>query len=126
MGRAPVALFVLLLLATPDGARAASRAQAPRARAAHVSARARPAKPAAKPRRARPPTLAEAQASMTAVMRDRTKRRYRHHWERAIAGLLRAARGRDAPEALLAAARARYALYRWSANEAARAEALRL
>jgi N-acetylmuramoyl-L-alanine amidase len=80
----------------------------------------------ATPRRARPPTLAAAKAAMTALMRDRARRRFHHHWERAIQGLLRAARGRDAPAATLEAARARYALYRWSANEADRDEALRL
>jgi N-acetylmuramoyl-L-alanine amidase len=63
---------------------------------------------------------------MTSLMRDRTRRRFHHNWERAIRGLLRAARGRDAPAATLEAARARYALYRWSANEADRDKALKL
>jgi N-acetylmuramoyl-L-alanine amidase len=60
------------------------------------------------------------------VKRDPAKRRYRHHWERAIRSLELAARGRDRPVALLEAARARYALYRFSAIEADRAQALRL
>ena len=59
-------------------------------------------------------------------MRDPVKRRYHHNWERAIKALLGAAVGKDAPAATLEAARARYALYRWSANEADRDEALRL
>ncbi len=63
---------------------------------------------------------------MTALMRDRARRRFHHEWERAIGGLLRVARGRDAPAAVLEAARARYALYRWSANEADREAALGL
>jgi N-acetylmuramoyl-L-alanine amidase len=123
MGRAALALVVLLALA-PGGSvavpppRPAPGRATPPARPAH-----RPT-PAARP--ARPPTLAEAKAAMSALMRDRTRRRFHHHWERAIAGLLRAARGRDAPAATLEAARARYALYRWSANEADRDEALRL
>ncbi len=75
---------------------------------------------------ARPPTLERARARLAAVKRDPARRRYRHHWERAIRSLERAARGRDRPAALLEAARARYALYRFSAIEADRAEALRL
>ncbi len=63
---------------------------------------------------------------MTALMRDHTRRRFHHQWERAIGGILRAARGKDAPAGFLEAARARYALYRWSANEADREAALAL
>ncbi len=63
---------------------------------------------------------------MAALVRDRTRRRFHHNWEKAIAGLLRAARGRDRPAALYEAAKARYALYRWSADEADREKALRL
>ena len=63
---------------------------------------------------------------MSALLRDRTRRRFHHNWEKAIAGLMRAARGRDRPAALHEAAKARYALYRWSADEADREEALRL
>ena len=129
MGRLVLTL-ALLLLATPRGALAASASRARAPKAAQESAPGRRAARAprtpARAHAARAGGLAEAKAAMSAVMRDRTKRRYRHHWERAIAGLVRAARGRDAPDALLAAARARYALYRWSANEADRAEALRL
>lgn len=76
--------------------------------------------------RARPPTLERARARLAAVKRDPVRRRYRHHWERAIRSLEQAARGRDRPTALLEAARAQYALYRFSAIEADRAEALRL
>jgi N-acetylmuramoyl-L-alanine amidase len=60
------------------------------------------------------------------VKRDPAKRRFRHHWERAIQALLRAARGKQAAPALLEAARARYALYRFSQVEADRDAALRL
>ncbi len=70
--------------------------------------------------------LEEARAELRALMRDRQKRRYRHHWEKAIKGLLAAARGKDAAAATLEAARARYALYRWSADEADRDKALLL
>ncbi|HSN90218.1 MAG TPA: N-acetylmuramoyl-L-alanine amidase [Anaeromyxobacteraceae bacterium] len=63
---------------------------------------------------------------MKALMRDKAKRRYRHNWERAIQRLEAASRGRDRPAGLLETARARYALYRWSADEADRDVALRL
>ena len=63
---------------------------------------------------------------MAALLRDRTKRRFHHNWDRAIQGLLAAARGPDRPLALLEAARARYALYRWSADEGDRDDALKL
>src|SRR5437867_1991042 len=72
------------------------------------------------------PSLARARALLAAVKRDPAKRRYRHHWERAIRALLRAARGADRAPALLEAARARYGLYRLSAVEADREKALRL
>ena len=117
MGRSPLALAIALSLAVPTGGVAAPTR---RAKAAKVEAR-RP--PRATTRGA---TLAQAKAAMTAVMRDPAKRRFRHNWDRAIAGLLRAARGRDAPAATLEAARARYALYRWSANEEDRDKALLL
>jgi N-acetylmuramoyl-L-alanine amidase len=119
MGRALAAILLLLVL--PAGAEAAATRRA--------------ARPAVEPRTAaRPParatvhrpTLAEAKASMKALMRDKAKRRYRHNWERAIHRLELASRGRDRPAGLLETARARYALYRWSANEADRDEALRL
>jgi N-acetylmuramoyl-L-alanine amidase len=60
------------------------------------------------------------------VKRDPGKRRYRHHWERAIRALLHAAHGKQAAPALLEAARARYALYRFSQVESDRDAALRL
>ena len=87
-------------------------------------ARARP-KPGAKGEAARP-NLAQARARLASVKLDPVKRRYRHHWERAIRSLELAARGRNRPAALLDAARASYALYRFSAIEADRAGALRL
>jgi N-acetylmuramoyl-L-alanine amidase len=83
-----------------------------------VKAAARPAPAGAR--------LEAARAQLKALMRDPVKRRYHHHWERAIKALQDAAVGRDAPAATLEAARARYALYRWSANEADREAALRL
>lgn len=114
MGRAALAVALSLCLGLPGpGAAAPSRRGA-------AAAKTSPSK------KGRAPTLAQAQAAMKSLMRDRVKRRYRHHWERAIRGLLAAARGRDAAEGNLEAARARYALYRWSANEADRDEALRL
>lgn len=67
-----------------------------------------------------------ARAQLKALMRDPVKRRYHHKWEKAIKALQDAAVGKDAPAATLEAARARYALYRWSANEADRDAALRL
>jgi N-acetylmuramoyl-L-alanine amidase len=70
--------------------------------------------------------LTRARALLAEVKRDPNKRRYRHHWERAIRALERAARGRDAPVALLDAARARYGLYRFSAVESDRDAALAL
>ena len=79
---------------------------------------------------ARPPAasarLETARSQLKALMRDPVKRRYHHNWERAIKALLDAAVGKDAPPATLEAARARYALYRWSANEADRDAALTL
>jgi N-acetylmuramoyl-L-alanine amidase len=113
-------ILIALILAAPDPALAAPRGASQRASPRHPSAR----KPARRPARA--PTLAEAKAAMAALQRDRSRRRFRHHWERAIGGLLRAARGRDAPAAWLEAARARYALFRWSANDADREAALTL
>jgi len=122
MGRAAVALAFWMALA-PSGSAAAPARRATPGKVAAGRPAPRP-RPTARP--ARPPALAEAKAAMTALMRDRTKRRFHHNWERAIAGLLRAARGKDAPAATLEAARARYALYRWSANEADRDKALLL
>lgn len=136
--RRVVLALAAILLADPFGVAAApvqrSRPRTVKASAepARRAARAPKAKPAARPARsavratAESRQLAEAKEAMRAVMRDRNRRRYRHHWEKAIAGLERAARGRDRPAALLEAARARYALYRWSADEADRDRALRL
>lgn len=122
MGRLFPAL-VALMLALPSGNLAAApmraAAQTKAAKAKRV-ARSRP------PVAAKRPTFAAAAAAMKALQRDRTKRRYRHHWERAIRNLERAARGRDASPALLEAARARYALYRWSAIESDRDAAVTL
>jgi N-acetylmuramoyl-L-alanine amidase len=116
MGRPALALALVFALLPGPAAGVPQRATP----ATHRTA----SRPSARPGRA--PTLAEAKAAMSALMRDPVRRRYHHEWERGIRGLLRAARGRDAAAAHLEAARARYALYRWSANEADREEALRL
>src|SRR6266542_5970727 len=122
MGRRPLALVILLSLAPGAAGAAPQRAATPRPTSRAVAAK----RVRSQPRPARAPTLADARAAMTALMRDRSRRRYHHQWERAIHALLRAARGKDAPAAYLEAARARYALYRWSANEADREAALSL
>ena len=70
--------------------------------------------------------LVEAKAQLAALLRDRNRRRFHHNWEKAIRGLVRAGKGTERPAALYEAAKAQYALYRWSANEADREEALRL
>jgi N-acetylmuramoyl-L-alanine amidase len=118
--RACAAAFVLLLLAPQDvwaaGAHGRTRATA------HAAGR-----PARNVKRAPPPSaLATARAQLAALARDKNRRRFHHNWEKAIAALLRAARGPDRAAALHEAAQARYALYRWSADEADREEALRL
>jgi N-acetylmuramoyl-L-alanine amidase len=97
-------------------------------RRVHVSARTSTHTPpridrAPKRSSAAPSALAEAKRAMTALSRDKNRRRFHHNWEKAIAGLLRAARGSDRAEALYEAAKARYALYRWSADEADREKA---
>lgn len=131
MGPALTLLLAALLAAPPAGAGAGSRKAT--ARGAPGAAHAKVAKPAAHrqaraaaPARPKAPRLEVARASLKALMADRQRRRFRHNWERAIGQLLASARGRDAPAATLEAARARYALYRWSAIEADRDEALRL
>jgi N-acetylmuramoyl-L-alanine amidase len=97
-------------------------AAAPAHRPQRVAARAAPA-----PRRAvKPAALDRARALLAQVKRDPAKRRYRHHWERAIRALEKAGRGRDRAPALLEAAQARYALYRFSQVDADREAALRL
>jgi N-acetylmuramoyl-L-alanine amidase len=125
MRRFVLASLAVLLLAPPVSAASSTRgAQARSARKAQAEPRRAKARTAAKPvRRVR---FADARAAMVALQRDKSKRRYRHHWERAIANLVSSARGKDAAPALLEAARARYALYRWSANEADRDAALAL
>ncbi|HYS81931.1 MAG TPA: N-acetylmuramoyl-L-alanine amidase [Anaeromyxobacteraceae bacterium] len=96
-----------------------ARAQA---RSAHRAAPALGRVATAKP----PSALDRARVTLREVKRDPGRRRYRHHWERAIGALEAAARGRDAGPALLEAARARYSLYRFSQVEADREAALRL
>jgi N-acetylmuramoyl-L-alanine amidase len=113
MGRPALSLLAVALVALAPGSGAA--ASRPRKGAASRPAHA-----------ARPPTLPEAKAAMSALMRDPVRRRYHHQWEKAIRNLERSARGKDRAPALLEAARARYALYRWSANEADREAALSL
>jgi N-acetylmuramoyl-L-alanine amidase len=108
-----LALIASVLLAVPPvQAAAASRAQA------------RHNAPRSQAKRATRPSLAAATAAMKTLMRDRSRRQYRHNWDRAIQGLLAAAKGPDAAAAWLEAGRARYALYRWSANESDRDKAL--
>ena len=125
MGRLPLAL-VAVLLALPARGAGPSAGSKGGARSADARPKARTAAPPVAKRRARATSLADAKAAMKALLRDPARRRFRHHWEKAIAGLLGAARGSDAPAALLEAARARYALYRWSADEADREKALTL
>jgi N-acetylmuramoyl-L-alanine amidase len=110
--RRHVALVACVLLALP-----VVTAAAPRGPARRNVAR-------AQEKRAARPSLAAATSAMKALMRDRERRRYRDKWDRAIGALLAAARGKDAAAAFLEAGRARYALYRWSANESDRDKAL--
>jgi N-acetylmuramoyl-L-alanine amidase len=122
MGRRVFTAILAIVLASPFEVWAAN-AHRPQRTFAHTA----PAHPArASQRPARPSQLERAEADMAALLRDRNRRRFRHNWEKAIRGLLAAAKGPDRPAALADAARARYALYRWSANEADREEALRL
>jgi N-acetylmuramoyl-L-alanine amidase len=107
--RRAFALAATLLFALPVAAEAAPRQ--PHGRRAVAPA----------PKR---PSLATAVAAMKSLMRDRERRQYRHNWERGIAGLIAAARGKEKAAAWLEAGRARYALYRWSANESDRDKAL--
>jgi N-acetylmuramoyl-L-alanine amidase len=108
MGRSPLALAVALALIAPAGVASAATSRA------------------AAGRRTATPTLEDARAELAALVRDPSRRRLRHNWERVIAGLLRAAKGKDAPAATLEAARARHALYRWSSNGEDRRKALLL
>jgi N-acetylmuramoyl-L-alanine amidase len=129
MGRGTLALLLLFSLAAPIGTSAAPRrdkdsVSARASRKPVVRAARAPAKAARAAPRARGSRLERAKEDMRALTRDRQKRRYRHHWERAIAGLVQAAKGRERAPALVEAARARYALYRWSADESDREKAL--
>ncbi|HSN14361.1 MAG TPA: N-acetylmuramoyl-L-alanine amidase [Anaeromyxobacteraceae bacterium] len=114
MGRIAI-LVATLAIAIPSPHAAAG---------ARASARHNPTKSVGK--HVRPQGLAGATAAMKSLMRDRERRRYRHNWERAIGGLLAAAHGKDKAAAWLEAGRARYALYRWGANETDRDKALLL
>src|SRR3990172_4033474 len=103
---APVCAALALVLAIPAGRPARGPARAPHA------ARREPA--------ARQSALDRARAMLAQVKRDPARRRYRHHWERAIDALERAAKGGDRAQGLLEASRARYALYRFSQVDADR------
>ncbi|MBI5066648.1 MAG: N-acetylmuramoyl-L-alanine amidase [Deltaproteobacteria bacterium] len=116
----PCCAALALLLATPlpalgDTAGARKGSARPKARAAKVQ---KERKPAGK--------LEKALAQLAAVRRDPQRRKYRHHWERALKAVTDAAQGKDRAAGLLAAARGRYALYRFSQVESDRDEALRL
>lgn len=119
-----VALTVVVALLLPAGAagKPASKPSSRSARAAAPPPRSREA-PSARPAS---PALKKARAELAAVKNSPAKRRYRHNWENAIRALERAARGPDTGPALLDAARARYALYRFSAVESDRGAALKL
>ena len=120
--RARIVLLLAIAALAPLGAAARQpKATSRIGRAASGRTPARPAKAAAGPA-----ALEKARADLAAVKRNPVKRRYRHNWERAIRELERAARGPDTGPALLDAARARYALYRFSAVEADREKALAL
>jgi N-acetylmuramoyl-L-alanine amidase len=112
-GLVPAAIAVLLLLVAPELTQAKGTARAART-------------PAATSARPPSPALQKARAELSAVKASPAKRRYRHNWEKAIRSLERAAKGPDTAPALLDAARARYALYRFSAVESDREAALRL
>ncbi|HET8723751.1 MAG TPA: N-acetylmuramoyl-L-alanine amidase [Anaeromyxobacteraceae bacterium] len=126
-GGIPLLLVLALALASvplPAGGKAAQRPARDAATAKGGAGSSRPATPA--PSRPAGPALQKARAELAAVKKSPAKRRYRHNWEKAIHALERAARGPDTGPALLDAARARYALYRFSAVEADRDAALRL
>ncbi|HET8725464.1 MAG TPA: AMIN domain-containing protein, partial [Anaeromyxobacteraceae bacterium] len=114
---APLALALVALLAAPGGAAAAAAGKGGK------GSTSRSKEPAQRPPS---PALQKARAELAAVKKSPAKRRYRHNWEHAIHSLEKAARGPDTGPALLDAARARYALYRFSAVEADREAALRL
>ena len=117
-----LALAIALLLPVDAAGKSTSRASGRTTRQAPAASRPREAAP---PRQASP-ALQKARAELAAVKKSPARRRYRHNWEKAISALERAARGPDTGPALLDAARARYALYRFSAVESDRESALRL
>ena len=119
---APTCAALALLLAAPQAARSNARVAA----RAPAPARSTGSAKAERTSAARATQLERARAMLAEVKRDPVKRRYRHRWERAIRALEKAARGRDTAPALLDAARARYALYRFSQVDADRSEALAL
>jgi len=116
----PCCAALALLLATPLPARAEggpARKGASRTKAA-----------GARPQQERKVSgkLERALAQLATVRRDPQRRKYRHHWERALRSVAEAAQGKDRAPGLLAAARGRYALYRFSQVESDRDVALRL
>jgi len=110
---APIALLAAAMLLHPAAATGKSAASAGKGAAAAKA-------------KAPSPALQKARAELAAVKKSPAKRRYRHNWEKAIGSLERAAKGPDTGPALLDAAKARYALYRFSAVEADREKALAL
>jgi N-acetylmuramoyl-L-alanine amidase len=122
-----LALLSVLLALAPDGARAGRPVKDRRPTAptsGHTPAAAHP--PQKPPGSQASPALGKARTQLASLMRNPQKRRYRHNWEKAIRDLERAATGRDRGPALLDAARARYALYRFSAIERDREQAIAL
>jgi len=122
---APIALVVAAMLLGPEEATGKTpgtggKATSPAAPAPRTREPARP------PSRSPSPALQKARAELAAVKKNPARRRYRHNWEKAIRSLELAAKGPDAGPALLDAAKARYALYRFSAVEADREKALAL
>jgi N-acetylmuramoyl-L-alanine amidase len=114
--RVIAAIAVLGLLSAPPGATLAGAKPRQGAATAKPAPKARVAsRPAT---RAASPQLERARANLAAIKKSPAKRRFRHNWERAIRDLERAARGPDTGPALLDAARARYALYRFPARAA--------
>ncbi|HSB21419.1 MAG TPA: N-acetylmuramoyl-L-alanine amidase [Anaeromyxobacteraceae bacterium] len=126
MLRVLCAALVAALAAAPVAGLAAAARERPAARAGKAAKGTGAKKrPAARPRPSQS-RLERARAELASVRRDPQKRRFRDRWEKAITSLTKAARGKDRAPALLAAARGRYALYRFSQVESDRDEALRL
>ena len=122
---APVSLLAAAMLLGPAEATGKGSANGGKGTSAAVPpGRSREA--ARPPARVPSPALQKARAELASVKKSPAKRRYRHNWEKAIRSLERAARGPDTGPALLDAAKARYALYRFSAVEADRERALAL